>query len=271
MIRRTIGWAAFALLGLGGALTAAAAVQQVPSVLQELSLREADARDGFFASLWDGFPDIRAGQRGFKAASPDRRAAMVTALGSFVKAYTQTPLFRSRYAEYWEANRPRPPAPPKSVADQNTEAQESIRKMEESIKTMPPEMRQQMEEMVKSMRAQQEAMQKDPQMQAMLAQGAKAAEEAGEKQYRERLSQYDKDHPKNPDVLIARRLQEFLDISSTVDFDAKLVKRGSLMRFEKTEDEERSNEWKLCYRAGREATAAARTFAAAWLKELGVR
>jgi hypothetical protein len=267
MVRRFVGAAALAMLGLGAALSG----QQSGSVLQDLSVREADAKDGFFSSLWDGSPDIRAGQKVFKAAAPDRRAAIVNALGSFVKAYTRTPLFRERYAKYWEANRPRPPDAPESVADRRKAAEASLREMEDSIKDLPPELRKQMEESVKALKAQQEEIRKDAETQAILEQGVKAEREEGERQYQERLKEYDTEHPKDPDAMIARRLREFLDLSASVNFDAKVVKRGDLMRFEKTEDEERSNEWKLCYRAGREATAAARAFAAAWLKELGVK
>jgi hypothetical protein len=68
MVRRIVGAAALAVLGLGAALSG----QQSTSVLQDLSVREADAKDGFFSSLWDGSPDIRAGQKVFKAAA--RRA-----------------------------------------------------------------------------------------------------------------------------------------------------------------------------------------------------
>lgn len=70
---------------------------------------------------------------------------------------------------------------------------------------------------------------------------------------------------KNPDVTIRRRLEAFLEMSQTVDFDARLNGR----QFADPEYEAMSGEWKMCFRAGREATLAAREEAEAWLEELG--
>jgi hypothetical protein len=69
-------------------------------------------------------------------------------------------------------------------------------------------------------------------------------------------------------VLVARRLQEFLAVSKDVDFDAKLVPSGRLMRFADPRYEEKPPVWKLCSRAGREVSAAARGAVQAWLKAL---
>ncbi len=69
-------------------------------------------------------------------------------------------------------------------------------------------------------------------------------------------------------TLIARRLQEFLDVSKDVDFEAKLVPAGSKMRFADPQYEEELPEWKLYDRSGRDAVAAAREVAQVWLKAL---
>jgi len=57
-------------------------------------------------------------------------------------------------------------------------------------------------------------------------------------------------------------------VSATVDFNAKVAKSGALMRFADPRYESRPKEWKLCYRAGKEAVDAARAAATEWLKEL---
>lgn len=51
-----------------------------------------------------------------------------------------------------------------------------------------------------------------------------------------------------------------------VDFDAKLVPAGRLVRFADPRYEEKPPTWKLCFRSGREAVAAAREAAQGWLK-----
>jgi hypothetical protein len=82
------------------------------------------------------------------------------------------------------------------------------------------------------------------------------------------LQQWEAEYPQDPAYVIARRLNAFLDLSADVDYTARLEQRNGTMRFVDAAYEGKSSEWKLCYRAGREAVAAARNAAAAWLKEL---
>lgn len=249
-------------------MPARALLQSSPSLPQELSVRESEAHNSFFDLVWDGMPYIPGGQKVFKAAAPEAKAALVRAIATFVKAYTRTPLFRQRYAEYWEANKPQPSAPPQSMDDLNQAMQESIRQMEENLEKLPPEVRKEAEESIKQAIENQKAMMADKEMQAHMAASAKEQARANEERDREQLKKYEAAHPKNPDALIARRLKEFLDLSATVDFKAALVKRGEMMVFADPQLEAKPDQWKLCYRAGREATDAARAFATEWLKEL---
>ena len=65
-----------------------------------------------------------------------------------------------------------------------------------------------------------------------------------------------------------KRLREFLDVSGDVNFEAELAPNDDRHRFAEPQYEQKSSAWKLCYRAGKEAVSAARTFATAWLGEL---
>lgn len=71
-------------------------------------------------------------------------------------------------------------------------------------------------------------------------------------------------YPADPNKLIKKRLEEFLEVSGSVDFDARLNGR----MFANPEYESKSDKWKMCYRAGKEVVAAARDEAQKWLKEL---
>lgn len=71
-------------------------------------------------------------------------------------------------------------------------------------------------------------------------------------------------YPADPQKLIRQRLEEFLDVSGSVDFEARLNGR----MFANPEYERKDDKWKMCYRAGREVVAAARVEAQTWLKEL---
>lgn len=71
-------------------------------------------------------------------------------------------------------------------------------------------------------------------------------------------------YPSDPNKLIKKRLEDFLEVSGTVDFDAKL--NGNM--FANSEYEGKSDKWKMCYRAGKEVVGVAREEAQKWLKEL---
>jgi hypothetical protein len=87
--------------------------------------------------------------------------------------------------------------------------------------------------------------------------------------YNEQLAEWKQNYPATGREMVKRRLREFLQESANVDFNAKLVRRDGKMRFvnEQYEDE-KSGEWKMCYRAGKLPVEKARAFASAWLKEL---
>lgn len=73
---------------------------------------------------------------------------------------------------------------------------------------------------------------------------------------------------KDPNVTLRLRLQEFLDLSADVDFAAATTGSGSSRRFVDESYEAKSAQWKMCFRAGKEATGAARAFAQEWLESL---
>lgn len=74
----------------------------------------------------------------------------------------------------------------------------------------------------------------------------------------------EKKYPAEASDLIKKRLQDFLEISSTVDFDAELEDG----KFVNPDYEKKSPEWKMCYRAGKDVVLAAREEAQKWLDEM---
>lgn len=68
--------------------------------------------------------------------------------------------------------------------------------------------------------------------------------------------------------LLKKRLNEFVQVASTVDFTAQTTGTGRKRKFVKTEYERKPGEWKTLYRLGKAPTMAALDFARAWVKEL---
>jgi hypothetical protein len=97
----------------------------------------------------------------------------------------------------------------------------------------------------------------------------RAERDTRQKEYDAAVAKWKQDYPDDPRPLVARRLREFLQLSADVDFNAKLKTAEGRTLFENPAYQAKSSQWKMCFRAGREATGAARAAVQAWLTELG--
>ena len=77
---------------------------------------------------------------------------------------------------------------------------------------------------------------------------------------------WEKVYPEDPELMVKNRLNEYLALSKTVNFDAELKQVGSKKKFVNPQYENKSLKWKAIYRAGKDANSVATTFAKEWLK-----
>jgi hypothetical protein len=73
-------------------------------------------------------------------------------------------------------------------------------------------------------------------------------------------------YPEDPAVMIKARMQEYLQTTVTVDFNAKLTGTGKKQTFVNPAYEKKSLKWKAIYRAGKEVNDAVTSFVKDWLK-----
>ena len=264
-----------AALGLGIAVSLLVGGVYGQNALGDLGVSEASAKQEVVRTFADGYVPWHLGAKAFKAAAPALRVTSVKGAIAWAKAYTETPAFKAEYDRRRAEDAPRPPqvkgTADDQLAKQRAEQKKQIEEMRANIVKMPAEMRKQMEETVKQVEAQFASQEQNAQMTAMMKQSFEMQAAADQKAYEGRVAAHEKRYPADPKVLIARRLNEFLAMSGTVDFGAKLQARGGRMVFANPVYEEKPPEWKLCYRAGREAVEAARASAAEWLKALGAK
>ncbi len=268
---RPQGWTK-ALLGLIAASGVCAVALVAQGTLGGLGVSEAAGKDIVNGWLESGNLNLTPAAKAFRAAATAGRASLTRNAVAWAKAYTESAAFRTWYDRRRKEDTPTPPEVKGTVDDelarQSAERKKSLEEMKKNVAQMAPEMRKAMEGAIKESEAANRKLETDPQMVAMMRQGIES-ERAGEQEtYKERLASHERRFPSNPNTVIARRLQEFLDVSKTVDFDAKLVPSGRLMRFANPEYEQQKPLWKICYRAGRDAVSAARESAQAWLRTL---
>jgi hypothetical protein len=81
-------------------------------------------------------------------------------------------------------------------------------------------------------------------------------------------TKWEKNYPEDPAVLVKAKLEQYLRLVATVDFNAKLSDpdKYKIKKFVNSDYESRSPQWKACYRAGKEVNAAVTTFVKTWLQ-----
>ncbi len=191
---------------------------------------------------------------------------------AWIKSYVSSAEFKAAYAAAARAEKPEAPAPRPSADDQTNrmkaDMEKSIAEMKKNMGAMDAEMKKVMEASIQAMRAQMKRMEEDPQQKQLMRQMAEMSAAEDKQGHEEKLKEWERRYPADPRSLIKSRIREFLAVSAGVDFAAKLLPRGDKMVFANDDYEQKPAEWKLCFRAGKEATGAARAFAAGWLAEL---
>lgn len=248
--------------------------QTMDELLQQLDL----SREGAEQYVWSNcsnnafyFPN--PGE--LKDLPDNEKTAIVKLVGEFSKAYVSTSAFRQQYEQYREDMKPAPPEAPKKAADMKKEQKEqmlkSLAEMEKARDKAPADQKGMYNSTIEMFKTQLKEMDNpdnqmySPEMDTYMQQGYEQQME----NYNRQVAEWEKEYPADSKGMIKAWLQNFLDESSAVDFNAKTrVNQYGKKVFELSEYEEKSDLWKLCYRAGKETTQAGRAFAQAWLNEL---
>lgn len=245
------------------------------NILQQLQLNENDARD----LIWENcghsnfyFPNPRT----LKNIAAGEKASVVEAVAKYVKDFTATPDFANKYNELREIKKPKPPEKPKTMEEMKDEQrksyQEAIKNMEETKSKMPSDQQSAFDETIKEYKEQLKEIDNpdNPMFSKEVEDVFKQGYDQQMADYNGKLAEWEQNYPENnPASLIKNWLTEFLDETKDVDFSAiTATDEYNKQVFVKQEYERKSSLWKLCYRAGKEATDSGRRFAQQWLSEL---
>lgn len=250
-------------------LGAAGAVTHAADVLSQLGITLEAAKEAVDSVITSGVYNPGLPAAAFKLMPAATRADVATAGVAWLKAFTASADFKKQYAQIRQVHKPTAPEITGTPEDELKKADdEQQRQMEESKKALaalPAAQRAQLEETMKATQAQLNT----PEMRKIRLEGIKLMRAERTKQYDQEMATWNRNFPESAGPVIAKRLREFLAASDGVDFTAKLVSKNGRMVFENPAYEQKPSQWKMCFRAGKEATGAARAAAQAWLKELG--
>jgi hypothetical protein len=260
----------------------AAAGVALADAISDAGLTADQVRSALVESVGEGRPALPPSLRRLSA---EARAQFVRAAGALALEYYQTDDFRKRYAAWRDQHAPKLNlVTPQEMQERNARAAADYAKAEAEQKDAAANIESQranlkkagmnddqINQLIAQMKQAQErvaAMRASGQMpsgpQLMTEEQRQQENEVRQRSYDAARSDFEREHPANPDALVRRKLEEFLALSATVDFAAK-VENG---KFLDPADERQSSDWKLCFRAGKPAVEAARDVAQDWLKSL---
>ncbi|MBI5540169.1 MAG: hypothetical protein HY951_08940 [Bacteroidia bacterium] len=206
----------------------------------------------------------------FKTIPVNERAAVVNQLFEYIKAYVNSDTFKEKYKIEHENMKPSEPKMEQieSLDDQAIQLQKVL---EEQLNNpyLTPE---QKEELKKNMETMKETT-SSPEYKQQSAQLIEVQKKAAKEEYDIKIAEYktelaEWEKLKDLNTMLKIRIQAFLDLTSNIDFNAKLVKVNNKMQFENPEYQEKSGYWKMCFRSGKETITTARECANRWLKEI---
>lgn len=271
MAAKAVALALPALIGLVVATSLSA-----QNALAQLGLTEGAARKFLFDELLSPSQDrqstiVVTGNRAFLKLPRSARAAAATSLFAWARSYVNTPAFATSYAQYRQ--RAIPAARQYDLTVEQEVKQEIARQLadlqasKQAVTNLPASERGQVLEQISEL----ERQLKDP---AFVKQMHEAREEeratASELDAKD-VARMNEMVPADPRTLFVRRLREFLEATADVNFETRTISlTGGPDGIEFLDPAVRSKPW-MWHEAvivGPEATAAARTAAQAWLKEI---
>lgn len=267
--------AALLLLGLASAAAA--------DPISDAGLKDSDVQSAVVESFANGYVSLPGG--GLRALGPEARAGFVRAAGKLAIAYSKTEAFSRAYAAWWEEHKPRLDLiTPQQMAEKNQEARAEFDKGNAEMNSMAANFEAQranlkqagmsdaqINQMVEQARQSQQQiaqMRQSGQLPnaavLMTEQDRQLQNQQRQQEYEEQLAKFSAAHPADPREAIRRELNQFLQVSASVDFNAKLTNG----RFVDPAYQGKDSEWKRCFRAGKPAVDAAREVAQDWLRQL---
>jgi hypothetical protein len=254
----------FTVLTSLAVLVLAGGVALAQTVLAQLGETEASARTRILAEFDNGGPS-EGGSLGVAALgayaklSPAVRGQVTAGFYAWTKTYVNSAAFKKAYADKRTEAMPQPRPHPGTV-DEELKATLDAKKAEFE-KTAKDAIAAGMKAYVDNMRKQMDSPAAVSAARTEIEE-TRAKDKAG---YDTNMEAWRRDYPADPMIVIARYLREFLA--------TKVLTAGAFdhYEFDNPAYNQKPWQWRWAYPFGPEALNAARTAAAAWLKELGAK
>jgi len=208
-----------------------------------------------------------------KIAAGDR-IGIIRDLAAYAKKYTNSQEFKKKYADDRASKKPADPYIIKLNVDslraaERARIQADIKGTEANANNPNPKVRNAVPYRLEYLKKELAAVD-DPNNRNIKAKldYAQRQNDGSMKYYKDQMEKYNARYPENPQLLIKARLQQMIDIISTVDYNAEVSVGRKYTVFVNPEYEKKPKEWKLAFRAGKPATDALKAIAQKWIDEI---
>ena len=99
-------------------------------------------------------------------------------------------------------------------------------------------------------------------------QGELSRFKSDQEEYEKKMQYWQNNYPEDIRVLIKNRLEKYLNLAATVDFEAELVLKNGKKKFVNPAYESKHSDWKTIFRAGKEVYQIVKPLAEDWLSKL---
>jgi hypothetical protein len=238
----------------------------------QLGLGKQDGTDKIKESFLYGYLQYY-GARNIKNIVAGDRAATAKSLLEYTRQYVESEGFKKEYTNHRNGAKPALPNQPKNLEQIRKENVESIKnsiaETEKGMKTIDEQYKKIYENSLIMLKKQLKEYE-DPNNKML-----KFIAESEQQQYEQHMQEYEANtkawevkFPASHLAFVKARLQQVLDATADVDFNAQLVERNNKKYFVNRDYERKSANWKYAFRAGKEVTQTVRQYAEQWVKEI---
>jgi len=246
-------------------------VRKATDFFEQLGITKTSADEKITSSLLGGYLD-QYGLKNAKNIASGDRAVVTRDLLLYTKQHVSSPAFLKAYTQLRETNKPTPSSlqtPEEMRKGLIDQYKKSIVETEANMKKADASTKNIFEPILVTMKQQLKDAE-DPNN-AMLSNYKETYPEmvkSLEASNRQRLAEWESKYPVNQLLFVKTRLQQFLDETANIDFNAQLVEKKGKKYFANQAYEHKGNRWKLAFRAGRDVVETARTFVKTWMAEI---
>ena len=239
--------------------------------LQQLGISKTAADQKITNSLLGGYLD-QYGLQNAKNIAVGNRAAIAAELLTYTKQYVHCTAFQNEYKQLRDNNKPTLTTiqtPEEMRTGLILQYKKSLAETETNMKKADSSMKKIFTPILSTLR--QELKNAEDPANATIAgykenypEMVRSLEAAN----LQRLAEWEQQYPAKQAAFIKQRLQQFLEETAGIDFNAQLIEKNGKKYFANPAYEHRGNRWKLAFRAGKEVVEPARAFVKTWLEEI---